>query len=102
MSLPFLPFLTLFSLHAVDTDDFPDIAQACEVEYTPTFQFFRNGVKIDEYVGSDAEQLRGQIGLAASTGGQGQGQQQQEEGNGEGGGGEKKEQQGAGTVGEER
>ena len=36
------------------------------VEYTPTFQFYRNGAKFDEYVGSDAEQLRSQIAVAAA------------------------------------
>ncbi|KAI9003383.1 hypothetical protein DFJ74DRAFT_694689 [Hyaloraphidium curvatum] len=51
----------------VDTDDFSEIAQGCEVEYTPTFQFYRGGEKFDEYVGSDAEQLRGQIALALAS-----------------------------------
>jgi len=50
----------------IDTDDFSEIANTFKVDYMPTVQIFRRGEKLDEFVGSDAEQLR-QIILLHST-----------------------------------
>ena len=40
-----------------DLDDSPDVASHCEAKYTPTFQFFKNGQKVNEFSGILKEQL---------------------------------------------
>ncbi|XP_062852394.1 thioredoxin-like [Trichomycterus rosablanca] len=41
----------------VDVDDAQDVAQSCEVKCMPTFHFYKNGKKIDEFSGSNQEKL---------------------------------------------
>eukprot|EP01083_Nonionella_stella_P130915 397446_1 len=41
----------------VDVDEASDIAQNCGVSAMPTFQYFKDGVKVDELVGASEGQL---------------------------------------------
>ena len=41
----------------VDVDDAEDIAAACGISAMPTFQFYREGKKIDEFSGASTAQL---------------------------------------------
>jgi thioredoxin-like negative regulator of GroEL len=45
----------------VDVDDAEDVAAACSISAMPTFQFYRNGEKIDEMKGADANKLKALI-----------------------------------------
>ena len=38
-----------------------ETADACDIEELATFQFYRNGVKIDEFKGVDIDMLRAKI-----------------------------------------
>lgn len=57
-----------------DVDKAKDVAQACGITAMPTFQFFKEGKKIDEVKGADVQQLNTKIGYhsaAALRGGAG-------------------------------
>ncbi|KAK1791919.1 hypothetical protein P4O66_013896 [Electrophorus voltai] len=41
----------------VDVDDAQDVAQSCEIKCMPTFHFYKNGKKIDEFSGSNQAKL---------------------------------------------
>jgi thioredoxin len=47
----------------VDVDKAKDVAQECGITAMPTFQFFKNGKKIDEVKGADVQQLTTKIGF---------------------------------------
>jgi thioredoxin len=44
--------------YKLDVDEMEDIAIDCNISAMPTFQFFKNGLKIDEFTGANAEKLR--------------------------------------------
>ncbi|KAE9369103.1 thioredoxin-domain-containing protein [Stipitochalara longipes BDJ] len=59
-----------------DVDKAKDVAQACNITAMPTFQFFKQGKKVDEVKGADPQQLTTKIGYyttaaAKETAGQG-------------------------------
>ena len=41
----------------VDVDDCSEISEECEVRSMPTFQFYKNKKKLDEFSGADNEKL---------------------------------------------
>jgi len=41
----------------VDVDEADDVAAKCGIRAMPTFQFFRNGEKIEEMMGADQNKL---------------------------------------------
>ncbi|XP_060886758.1 thioredoxin-like [Labrus mixtus] len=41
----------------VDVDEAEDVSGHCKISCMPTFQFYKNGVKIDEFSGANAAQL---------------------------------------------
>ncbi|XP_072534614.1 thioredoxin-like [Salminus brasiliensis] len=41
----------------VDVDDAQDVAQSCEIKCMPTFHFYKNGKKVDEFSGSNQAKL---------------------------------------------
>ncbi|XP_045150667.1 thioredoxin-like [Echinops telfairi] len=45
----------------VDADDCQDVASECEVNCTPTFQFYKKGQKVGEFSGDNKEQLEATI-----------------------------------------
>jgi thioredoxin-like negative regulator of GroEL len=45
----------------VDVDAVPAVAQVCGVSAMPTFQFFKNGQKVDELVGADPRALEAKM-----------------------------------------
>lgn len=45
----------------VDVDDAQDVASFCDVKSMPTFQFYKNGNKIDEFSGSNRDMLEEKI-----------------------------------------
>jgi len=51
----------------VDVDKAKDVAQACGITAMPTFQFFREGKKVDEVKGADVQQLTTKIGYYTSA-----------------------------------
>ncbi|KAL6490896.1 hypothetical protein MHYP_G00012410 [Metynnis hypsauchen] len=45
----------------VDVDDAADVAAHCEIKSMPTFHFYRNGKKVDEFSGANREKLEERI-----------------------------------------
>ena len=45
----------------VDVDDQDDIAAECGVQAMPTFQFFKEGKKIDDMMGANTQQLQEKV-----------------------------------------
>lgn len=45
----------------VDVDDADKIASKCGIQAMPTFQFYKNGVKVDELQGADEMSLRNKV-----------------------------------------
>merc|ERR1712146_233266 len=45
----------------VDVDDNEDTAQACGIQAMPTFQFYKNGVKVHEFSGASEEKIKAAI-----------------------------------------
>ena len=43
--------------YKIDVDTFADLSEECGVSCMPTFQFYKNGKKVDELQGADANQL---------------------------------------------
>uniref|UniRef100_A0A8C1QVU6 Thioredoxin n=1 Tax=Cyprinus carpio TaxID=7962 RepID=A0A8C1QVU6_CYPCA len=41
----------------VDVDDAQDVAQSCDIKCMPTFHFYKNGKKLDEFSGSNKDKL---------------------------------------------
>lgn len=41
----------------VDVDEADEVAAQCGIQSMPTFQFFKNGEKIDEMLGADQNKL---------------------------------------------
>ncbi|XP_055060968.1 thioredoxin-like [Misgurnus anguillicaudatus] len=41
----------------VDVDDAQDVAQSCEIKCMPTFHFYKNGKKVDDFSGSNQAKL---------------------------------------------
>lgn len=42
----------------VDVDAASDIAQQCGIRAMPTFQFYKNGAKVNEFSGASEQKLR--------------------------------------------
>ncbi|KAK7170738.1 hypothetical protein R3I94_000823 [Phoxinus phoxinus] len=45
----------------VDVDDAQDVAAFCDIKSMPTFQFYKNGLKVDEFSGSNQSKLEEKI-----------------------------------------
>lgn len=45
----------------VDVDSQDKIAQMCGIRAMPTFQFFKNGKKVDELMGADVRALHSKV-----------------------------------------
>ncbi|XP_045920356.1 thioredoxin-like [Micropterus dolomieu] len=41
----------------VDVDEAKDVSRSCKIRCMPTFQFYKNGVKVDEFSGADKATL---------------------------------------------
>jgi len=53
--------LAIFVKVDVDDADTQKIAHKCGIQAMPTFQFYKNGVKVDELQGADEESLRNKV-----------------------------------------
>ncbi|KAF4111300.1 thioredoxin [Onychostoma macrolepis] len=47
----------------VDVDDAQDVATYCDIKCMPTFHFYKNGMKIDEFAGSNHTKLEEKINM---------------------------------------
>ncbi|XP_043107337.1 thioredoxin-like [Puntigrus tetrazona] len=45
----------------VDVDDAQDVAQSCEIKCMPTFHFYKNGKKLDDFSGSNQDKLEDMV-----------------------------------------
>lgn len=45
----------------VDVDEAEEVAAVCGISAMPTFQFYRNGAKVDELLGADVKSLEAKI-----------------------------------------
>lgn len=45
----------------VDVDDNSETSEACEINCMPTFQFYKNGKKLDEFSGADENMLKEKV-----------------------------------------
>ena len=45
----------------VDVDEADDVAASCGIQAMPTFQFYKNGAKVDELQGADPAKLKALI-----------------------------------------
>lgn len=45
----------------VDVDDAQDVAQHCDIKCMPTFHFYKNGKKIDEFSGANQANLEEKV-----------------------------------------
>jgi thioredoxin 1 len=50
----------------LDVDEVPDVAEKAEVRAMPTFQIYKNGVKVEEVVGANPAKLEQAIKKYAS------------------------------------
>ncbi|KAI3636826.1 hypothetical protein MIR68_005093 [Amoeboaphelidium protococcarum] len=50
----------------VDVDTLPNISAEYEIQAMPTFQIFKNGKKVDEVIGADANKLEKAIQKAVA------------------------------------
>ncbi|CAG05767.1 unnamed protein product, partial [Tetraodon nigroviridis] len=42
----------------VDVDDAGDVSEFCQIKCMPTFQFYKNGKKVDEFSGANPDTLK--------------------------------------------
>ncbi|TWW63395.1 thioredoxin b [Takifugu rubripes] len=42
----------------VDVDDAGDVSEYCDIKCMPTFQFYKNGNRVDEFSGANVETLK--------------------------------------------
>lgn len=45
----------------VDVDDASDVSEHCEIKCMPTFHFYKNGQKVDEFSGANEETLKAKV-----------------------------------------
>jgi thioredoxin len=45
----------------IDVDDNPDTTEECEISSMPTFQFYKQSLKIDEFSGANEQSLKDKI-----------------------------------------
>ncbi|KAK7910336.1 hypothetical protein WMY93_015020 [Mugilogobius chulae] len=45
----------------VDVDDAPDVSEFCEIKCMPTFHFYKNEKKVDEFSGANQDTLRAKV-----------------------------------------
>ena len=45
----------------VDVDENEEVAQQCGIQAMPTFQFYKNGAKVDEFSGADPNKIKATI-----------------------------------------